>query len=299
MGRWNLFAVFLVASAGQLLTEEVDFHGGFSMIQRQQRQVLVESRPKPWDVHCYVLANFHKAGVHLTAGIFFSIFAALGVPPTSVGNVVYPCSLVNTCFNSDAPVRQMTDSYDASYAQKERKQKNRAPLYTAISVRDPLVMVASAYCYHGDGHEPLNKLVPEKELHGLGFADGAQFTADRILPLIQDIVGSLDDPANHTHVLSFERLTESSESFDKEVQDFMDFMFPDDLITEDERQQALKAATAFDARRNPSATEMGHSNSKDCERKALAAILQMKPGMLRTLHELRAKLGYNGSPSIH
>lgn len=40
--------------------------GGFSwrvsMIQRQQRQVLVESRPKPWDVHRYVLANFHKAG---------------------------------------------------------------------------------------------------------------------------------------------------------------------------------------------------------------------------------------------
>jgi len=41
---------------------QVDFHGGFSMIQRQQRQVLVESRPKPWDVHRYVLANFHKAG---------------------------------------------------------------------------------------------------------------------------------------------------------------------------------------------------------------------------------------------
>eukprot|EP00435_Cladocopium_sp_Y103_P069795 s96_g34.t1 len=58
--------MFLVAAAGQLLTEEVDFHGGVSMIQRQQRQVLVES-------------------VHLTAGIFFSIFAALGIPPTLLG----------------------------------------------------------------------------------------------------------------------------------------------------------------------------------------------------------------------
>lgn len=291
--------MFLVAAAGQLLTEEVDFHGGVSMIQRQQRQVLVESREKPWDVHRYVLANFHKSGVHLTAGIFFSIFAALGIPPTLLGNVVYPCSLVNTCFNSDAPVRQMTDSYNASYAQQERKQNNR-PLYTAIAVRDPLVMVASAYCYHRDGHEPLNKLVPEKELHGLGFEDGAQFTADRILPFIQNMVGLVgDDPANRTHVLSFERLTESSESFDKEVRHFMDFMFPDHLITEDERQQALKAARAFDARRNPSATERRHSNSKDCERKALAASLQMKPNMLRTLHELRARLGYNGSPSIH
>lgn len=294
----KFFAILLVVSAGQLHTEEVDFHGGFSMIQRQQRQVLVE-RPKPWDLHRYVLANFHKAGVHLTAGIFFSIFGALGVPLTSVGNVVYPCSLVNTCFGSDAPVRQMTDSYNASHAQQERKEKNRAPMYTAVSVRDPLVMVASAYCYHRDGHEPLNKLVPEKELHGLGFADGAQFTADRILPFIQDMVESLDDPANKTHALSFERLTESSESFDKEVQDFVDFMFPDDLITEDERQQALKAATAFDARRNPSAMEMRHSNSKDCERKALAASSQMTPGMLRTLHELREKLGYHGSPSIH
>eukprot|EP00435_Cladocopium_sp_Y103_P071473 s96_g37.t1 len=179
----------------------------------------------------------------------------------------------------------MTDSYNASYAQQDRKQNNR-PLYTAIAVRDPLVMVASAYCYHRDGHEPLNKLVPEKELHGLGFEDGAQFTADRILPFIQNMVGLVgDDPANRTHVLSFERLTESSESFDKEVRHFMDFMFPDHLITEDERQQALKAARAFDARRNPSATERRHSNSKDCERKALAASLQMKPNMLRTLHE--------------
>ena len=32
----------------------------------------------------------------------------------------------------------------------------------------------------------------------------ASTTPPRILPLIQDIVGSLDDPANHTHVLSFE-----------------------------------------------------------------------------------------------
>ena len=95
-------------------------------------------------------------------GIFFQIFGSLGITGEFVGNMVYPCSLVNTCFNPDAHILQVTDMFDPSYAQKER-EKHQKPVFASVAVRDPLMMVASAYCYHHAGQEPMNTNFPSKE----------------------------------------------------------------------------------------------------------------------------------------
>lgn len=96
------------------------------------------------------------------SGIFFKIFFSLGITESLVGNMVYPCSLLNTCFNPDAHVLQVTDMFDPSYAQKVR-EKHQKPVFASVAVRDPLMMVASAYCYHHEGQEPLNTNFPSKE----------------------------------------------------------------------------------------------------------------------------------------
>ena len=45
--------------------EEVDSHGGLSMLQRQA------AIPKPWESNVYIIGNYHKSGVHLTGGLSF------------------------------------------------------------------------------------------------------------------------------------------------------------------------------------------------------------------------------------
>jgi len=275
------YACLFALSAGQFLTEEVDSHGGLSMLQRQA------AIPKPWESNVYIIGNYHKSGVHMTGGIFFKIFFSLGMTTSSAGNMVYPCSLLNTCFNPDAHVLQVTDMFDPSYAQKVR-EKHQKPVFASIAVRDPLMMVASAYCYHHEGQEPLNANFPSKVIKQLGFEEGTNFTAQRMLPFIHKMADSFEDPS--IHAIKFERLVESSESFDLEVKKLIDFMFPK-LLSSSQRQAALEASWSYDLRRNN--LDPGHTNSKDCEQTALKATDKMDPVLLRSLHELRERLGYH------
>ena len=80
------------------------------------------------------------------------------------------------------------------------------------------------------------------------------------------------------------------ESFDLEVKKLIDFMFPK-LLSSSQRQAALEASWSYDLRRNN--LDPGHTNSKDCEKTALKATDKMDPVLLRSLHELRERLGYH------
>lgn len=80
------------------------------------------------------------------------------------------------------------------------------------------------------------------------------------------------------------------ESFDLEVKKLIDFMFPK-LLSSSQRQAALEASWSYDLRRNN--LDPGHTNSKDCEQTALKATDKMDPVLLRSLHELRERLGYH------
>lgn len=80
------------------------------------------------------------------------------------------------------------------------------------------------------------------------------------------------------------------ESFDLEVKKLIEFMFPK-LLSSSQRQAALEASWSYDLRRNN--LDPGHTNSKDCEQTALKATDKMDPVLLRSLHELRERLGYH------
>ena len=69
-------------------------------------------------------------------------------------------------------------------------------------------------------------------------------------------------------------------------------MFPSSVISSSQRQAALEATWSYDLRRNPN-KEPGHTNSQDCEQKALKATSKIDPVLLSSLHELRERLGYH------
>lgn len=47
-----------------------------------------------------------------------------------------------------------------------------------MSVRDPIRMAASAYCYHHEGQEATNELLPVKDLQRLGVLEGTALAAE-------------------------------------------------------------------------------------------------------------------------
>ena len=295
--QWLLFLFHLAVGATD--SAEVVECLSVSMVQTR---TLVQPRPKAWDLYDYLTANYHKTGVYLTDKIHAAIFTSLGAAEDgAMGVLEYPCYYDTSepvCWNTHAPILRFTDGYNASWKASHTGSK---PRLVAGSVRDPLEMVASAYCYHHEGKELTNYLMPVAELLVLGLEPGTELTAKYMLPVIEGMASVFADPDNATLRLTFEELTKSSESFDASVNRLLDHYFGagDDLISESERSQIREAVKQFDTHRNPMATynkwnslSTNHSSDPECKRNASKAVLKMDPILLKKYQELQRRLGY-------
>lgn len=91
--------------------------------------------------------------------------------------------------------QQISPPTHPRFLSKERKQKNRAPLYTAISVRDPLVMVAQLGCSQMSNRSTDISLILQGTMHawsmsacqlkGLIFSSRLRKIAEQRLFLLQ------------------------------------------------------------------------------------------------------------------
>ncbi len=277
---------------------------GFTSVSVQTRTRLVPPRPKAWDLHDYLTANYHKTGVYLTNKIHNAIFTILGAEDGAMGALEYACYYDTSkplCWNTHAPILRFTDGFNASWRGSHTGSK---PMLVAGSVRDPLEMVASAYCYHHEGKELANYLIPVAELLVLGLEPGTELTAKYMLPIVEWMASVFADPDNATLRLTFEEFTKSSESFDASVNRLLDHYFGagDDLISESERSQIREAVKQFDTHRNPMTTyksynthlslSTDHSSDPECKRNASKAVLKMDPILLKKYQELQRRLGY-------
>lgn len=146
----------------------------------------------------------------------------------------------------------------------------------AGTVRDPLEMVVSAYCYHHRGKEAVGNMMfwPPGSVAALGPKKGVAFVAERMTQLVENMTSAFEFPRNDTHRVSYERITRSSEDFDKQVKGLLKFWF-DGLISPEEHQRALEAARLVDMHRHPEAAPEDHANDAECmdqARKAVFAI---------------------------
>lgn len=286
--QWMPWLLWLPLSA--LVASEGSDCISMSMVQTRLHLEL----PKPWEVHHYITANYHKTGVYLTAKVHMTMFAALGAGRDVMGLVEDPC--YTFCTNEKAPILLVIDAFNASW---KAAHPSSLPLLVAGSVRDPLEMVASAYCYHHEGKEIGNNLMPGEELLHLGPEEGTQLTAEYMLPVIESMASIFAEPDSNTLRLKYEELTESSEGFDRGMRLWLDHYFPGDLITREQRSFILEAVKQFDLHRNPQddynpfeTVNTNHTSDPECKKNASEAVLKMETSLLRRYQELQQRLGY-------
>ncbi len=195
-----------------------------SMVQRQALPLSparYKYKSKPWEVNDYIFANYHKAGVFLSIELLLKITGILGAADEVVGQIEYPCypnRRPPLCYNTEAPMRFFTDSLNASVLEAERRKSGSKRLLVAGLVRDPLMMVASAYCYHHTGQEIGNKLFPVLEIMQKGLEQGTALVAEHLLPIAEWMASIYEHPDPDILRLEFDDMTKSSDGFDLAVQ---------------------------------------------------------------------------------
>eukprot|EP00435_Cladocopium_sp_Y103_P001898 s3382_g1.t1 len=283
------------------------------MVQRQALPVIPGKRkPRPWEVNNYIVATYHKAGAFLSDGLTRTILEILGAPKEVFGHVEYPCYSSGRdswlCHNMEAPFRVYIDAFNASVESVERLKSGSKKLLVAGFVRDPLEMVASAYCYHHAGQELGNQLFPVQEIMQMGPEEGTEVTATALLPLAEWMTSVFEHPDEDTLRLDFEDLTKSSAGFDSGVQRLLNHFFGTgtDLISTQERFLITERAKKIDANRNPEATtvyinssfpSVQHSSDPVCKKAAHSALHKsLNPALLASYQDLQRRLGYAGLP---
>ncbi|CAE7368046.1 unnamed protein product [Symbiodinium natans] len=255
----------------------------------------VEPIPGPpvWEngIH-YLAVAYHKSGVDLMKGLLQDIFHALGAPDEALGRWIRPCYPLS-CANFAAPARVLLDMYTPALEAEERAAAPQG-MRVAGSVRDPLDMVASAYCYHVRGREILNVMALTPLVMFMDVQAGVDFLAGRMLQLVEDMAAVFAAPANDTHRVDYERMTGSSVGFDVELDKLLTFWF-EDRLTDAEWAAALSAGRRQDLHRHPPKDHRGllHTNSPDCMAQARLATRSIPEDLRSRYQALRRRLGYS------
>ncbi|CAE7709819.1 NSUN2, partial [Symbiodinium pilosum] len=244
------------------------------------------AEPKLWEDHRYLAATYHKSGSWLLYKLTHQIFESLGAADKDFGFVS-----LNSSQNLDAPILYMEGVYSAKVAELERRASGAKGIRAAGCVRDPLAMIASAYCYHHRGEELSNpEMDPEDKVPSMGPNEGTAYMALQMLSSIQNMVEAFKSPQpEDTHLVRFETISRSSKDFDHEVEKLLDFWLPG--LAPEHRELARAAASLADLNRYPT-EDVAHTNSPDCEALALAAAERMPGALLSQYRSFQRRLGY-------
>ena len=158
-------------------------------------------------------------------------------------------------------------------------------------VRNPSDMLASAYCYHHQGQKPSHRISYNPQIlpRGVGAPEGMML----LWPMMSEVMGNMaKNFANKgLHHIRFEKLTESSASFDQQVNGMFEHLFGG-LISRKEHEKIAEAAKAEDLNRQVSAEAADHTNSDECMAAALQAQPSFDASVKAHLGSLQIKLGY-------
>ncbi|CAE7362433.1 unnamed protein product [Symbiodinium natans] len=253
---------------------------------------------KPWQVRKYVGVTFHKSGTVFLRDLFIHLFDALGAGPFDIGwtssynstdwvknhtNVLFP----------EAPIQLRTDTWWPALEQEIREAAAPQPIRIAAIVRDPLDMVASAYCYHHRGEESDNlQFFPQGTLQSMGPKEGTAFVAERMFGVVQNMTESFETPKEDILVIRYEDITASSKGFDEATGKLLDFFFAG-LLSQEEYNSTLEASRQVDLNRFPLPDkEKGHTSDAACVAEAKQAALAMPGDLLAPFHSFQQRLGY-------
>ncbi|CAK9003385.1 unnamed protein product, partial [Durusdinium trenchii] len=174
-----------------------------------------------------------------------------------------------------------------------------------MTIRDPLEMVVSSYCYHHRGAEPSNSIA--QGMVEMGPKEGIPEMARRMLRTVRGMVANFQErKESEMYVSHFERMTGSSPGFNQTVQEMLDFLFGDE-VSDDFKRRALDAAVhedlnrgelgySFDAKQGTKVNHTSDDSELDAARSYLPLVDQE---VLEEYKEIQKALGYAvGSPAL-
>lgn len=251
---------------------------------------MLSAKSKPWHLHNYVGFCHHKAGVYLLSELWVLSFMALGAKKSDMGMWMQPCYSPQACYSPEAPIQFWVDMYSAEKAQRAREAAGKKGLRVVGIVRDPISMIASAYCYHHRGKEMNNWFFfPARLLLLLGPKEGLKFVAEHMLPMMENLTSVFEHQSNDTFRLDYEKVVASSESFDQQMDQMIDFMFGDQIDAE-ERSKVFNATQWADLHRHPRADD--HGNDDACEEEVRQYVPTLPPDLLSQYRSYQQRLGY-------
>eukprot|EP00931_Biecheleriopsis_adriatica_P108949 TRINITY_DN8321_c0_g2_i1.p1 TRINITY_DN8321_c0_g2~~TRINITY_DN8321_c0_g2_i1.p1 ORF type:complete len:317 (-),score=70.17 TRINITY_DN8321_c0_g2_i1:81-1031(-) len=310
-GKLFILAPLLaVAGSGEScihLGDEADMGVQFLQSNVWSQPSFQGSKGKPWDHHLYLVGTRHKAGSQVLRNIMRRTFDLLGadhsckedfvgVPITSQGysHMSHGKEVFNICekMNAYIPIH-WNNMLKAEALLANRKLAGKNGMRAVHIIRDPLQMVASAYCYHHSGREPGSSFAPFN-IMALSPHEGVPSVAKHMRTNVAEMVGAFNaSKKEDTYVVKFEDLSHSSAVFDKTVADMIDFLF-EDLISSKEKQRVLKEAKLEDLHRGERgfSAGTGHVSDDKCKDEANAALELIDADLLSEYQSFQATLGY-------
>jgi len=203
-------------------------------------------------------------------------------------------SVPNRCFEGyPSPLHWNNCASPPEFLAGARELAGKSGMRAVRIIRDPLEMVASAYCYHNAGNEIGCQWAPENIME-LSASEGVPPVADLMLNVIQAMVETNRIAfQNDTFTIKYEDLTRSSADFDAIMSDAFDFLF-EDSITANERTEIEALARTEDLNNEfyDGVSNEEHVSSPECKDEAHAALTLMDPELYETYQQYRIELGY-------
>mmetsp|Transcript_26997 Transcript_26997/g.63384 ORF Transcript_26997/g.63384 Transcript_26997/m.63384 type:complete len:325 (+) Transcript_26997:3-977(+) len=290
-----------------LLVKAVDVHaadscaGGVSLLQNslrvQSRAHGLQRASKPWETYFYFVGTHHKAGSQLTRNTMKWAFDFLGANYSCQEHHFQHATITSVGGENKCQVSTDCRIHWDNVATQPRVVSNRelagaGGMKFAHAVRDPKMMLASSYCYHHRGEEYGNPIAPWPDIMFMGPREGLHAVFKGMMKIMINMALIYTKSEADTYHSRYEDMTESSESFDTHVKALFDFMF-EDLISPEEHEEIRNRAKKEDLNRGEHGFSAGknHTNSEDCEAKALA-VLERSPDLYEPIQELRTAMGY-------
>jgi len=292
MLSWSI-ALLLLSAAAEESPE--------SMCLLQSRvDVVRKDASKPWDHHLYLVGTRHKAGSQILRNIMHLAFDELGATLSCQEHKHQNAVITTTggdhkCYSEPhIPIHWDNVCTDTSLESNRRIGAEISKPFRGVQIiRDPLQMVASAYCYHHRGNEKWNLVNAPPNIMNMSYEEGVPAVAGTMLLTVKQMVQAYQASGTDVHIVRFEDLSRSSQDFDANVALLFNAMFGG-LITDSEMTRIRELAKQEDLHRGEIGLSAGNDHVSDDEDKrlAVAALELIEPDLLKQYHEFQRLLGY-------
>ncbi|CAK8995799.1 unnamed protein product [Durusdinium trenchii] len=267
---------------------------------RQERRAV--QTEKPWEKRVYLVGTCHKVGSQLLRNVMEWTFDALGAKEScQYGGMGVPITFYTPehtdCAEHPSSIRFDNHIDGDTISELRKETHNTGGFRGVMMIRDPVDMVISAYSYHHRGAEPDS--IYAQGMVELTPAEGVPAMASRMLDTVEVMVQAAKNAEPDVMLVSFERMTKSSASFNQTVQDMVEFLFTDEISKLDQ-QKILNRAVQEDLHRGYNGLSsirfddhwVNHTNDAEDMELAKRAWHVVPATLSAEYQRLRKELGY-------